>query len=80
MTPSHYDKSVLRCQREASLLFPSGAEVNAEVMAFLVEMAAFKTEILGCLRHVIVVLLPFGWKQLPLEVFDSLDVSVISCW
>lgn len=59
--------------------FAGGAKVDAELLAFLVEMAALEAEGAGGVGHVMVVALELGEKDFALEGFDALGEGAGGC-
>ena len=56
----------------ALLRLADGAEVNAELLAFFVEVAAFEAEGFRGVGHVVMMQLQFGEQSFAFESFDAL--------
>jgi hypothetical protein len=59
-------------QKQKLFGLAEGAEVDAELLAFFVEVAAFEAEGFGGVGHVVVILFQDGEERFALESFDPL--------
>src|SRR5208337_331945 len=69
----------LLCSVAVELLFgfAEGVEINAELLAFLVEVAALEAEGAGDVGHMEIVAAYFGEKRVALEGFGAFDESAL---
>ena len=65
-------KSQVGCHCIALFRLADGAEVNSQLLAFFVEMAAFEAEGFRGVGHVVVVQLQFFEQGFAFEGFDAL--------
>ncbi len=66
-----------RCDFSVSLGFAEGVEVDAELLALFVEVAAFEAEGAGDVGHVEIVAVDFGEKGFALEGFGAFEESAL---
>ena len=62
------------------LRFAEGLQVDAELLAFFVEVAAFEAEGAGDIGHVEVVAAEFGEQDFFFEGFSALQKSSLPCF